>query len=82
MAFEINRDQLRTEVAALLRVDEAEMDEDDNLLDYGLDSIRLMQLVQRWREAGLDVSFAALAERPQLSYWWSLIAQAIGAPRR
>ena len=49
---------------------------EDNLVDWGLDSIRLMLLRQRWIDRGADVPFAQLAERPQLTHWWSLLQAA------
>lgn len=38
--------------------------EDDNLIDAGLDSIRLMTLVEKWRRAGREVSLMDLADNP------------------
>lgn len=38
-----------------------------------------MALTLQWQRAGLQVDFAQLAERPQLSYWWGLLASAGGA---
>ena len=54
------------EVAELLEVAPAELGADDSLLDFGLDSIRLMSLVERLRAAGVAVSFDQLAESPTL----------------
>jgi bifunctional isochorismate lyase/aryl carrier protein len=45
----------------------------DNLIDAGLDSIRLMTLVERWRADGREVSFVDLAERPTIAGWASLL---------
>ncbi|SMC25901.1 bifunctional isochorismate lyase / aryl carrier protein [Andreprevotia lacus DSM 23236] len=64
---------LREEVAKLLQVPVSDLADDDNLLDYGLDSIRLMALAERWRDAGADVGFVALAEQPVLARWWVLL---------
>lgn len=64
--------RLLDDVARILDVPADEIDPDDNLVDHGLDSIRLMQLAQRWQAAGLPLAFPELAERPQLSYWWTL----------
>lgn len=69
--FSIER--LRGDVAEILGEQPNVIDDEDNLVDWGLDSIRLMTLVQRWKDAGASVTFAALAERPQLSHWHSLI---------
>lgn len=48
--------------------------DDDNLLDLGLDSIRLMSLIEKWRRYGAEVGFAELAERPTLADWWRLLS--------
>lgn len=42
---------------------------EDNLVELGLDSMQVMRLVNKWRRAGMDVSFAALMERPRLDQW-------------
>ncbi|TDD79238.1 non-ribosomal peptide synthetase [Actinomadura rubrisoli] len=57
----------------------------DNLIELGMDSIRLMQLTGRLRRRGIEVRFAELAERPTLAGWWDLLAErgqvdASGAP--
>ncbi|MBB2910628.1 bifunctional isochorismate lyase/aryl carrier protein [Streptosporangium becharense] len=41
--------------------------DDDNLLDHGLDSVRLMMVADR-----LGVDFTDLAERPTLRAWAEL----------
>jgi aryl carrier-like protein len=66
---------LRTDVADILGEDPADIPDDDNLVDYGLDSVRVMALVERWtREHGVTVDFADLAERPTLEGWAELLA--------
>lgn len=72
-------DDMRRDVAELLGVDPAEIGDDDNLLDHGLDSMRLMQLASAWRSAGSPLDFSVLAERPQLSYWQTLRVPPDGA---
>ncbi|MDJ0392580.1 phosphopantetheine-binding protein [Rhodococcus sp. G-MC3] len=50
--------------------------DDLNLLDEGLDSIRIMGLVERWRSAGApDVDFPTLAADPTVAHW---VAVALG----
>lgn len=66
-------DRLRHDVAVALDVDPADILDTDNLVDHGLDSIRLMLLVQRWHEAGVSVTFDALAARPELRHWAALV---------
>jgi aryl carrier-like protein len=66
-------ERMRADVAEVLYVDAAEVEDDANLLDLGIDSIRLMTLAQRWTEAaGTRVAFADLAMRPELRHWWRL----------
>ncbi|MGQ5522679.1 isochorismatase family protein [Chitinimonas sp. PSY-7] len=65
---------LRAEVAKLLQMPASDLLADDNLLYAGLDSIRLMSLVERWRTAGADISFAQLGEQPTLTQWWTLLS--------
>jgi bifunctional isochorismate lyase/aryl carrier protein len=67
-------DALHQAVATLLDVPPHELDVDDNLIDMGLDSIRLMALVTQWREAGRAIDFVQLGERPRISAWWALLS--------
>ncbi|MFD9905442.1 phosphopantetheine-binding protein [Streptomyces sp. NPDC059063] len=67
-------EQLRADVADVLGEDVADIPLDEDLADYGLDSVRLMTLVGRWRDThGVDVSFADLAERPAVEEWAALL---------
>ncbi|WP_405604762.1 phosphopantetheine-binding protein [Streptomyces sp. NBC_01410] len=62
--------QIREDVADVLGEDPADIPDDENLADYGLDSVRLMSLVERWRrEHGADITFVVLAERPVIEAW-------------
>ncbi|NYI08245.1 phosphopantetheine-binding protein [Allostreptomyces psammosilenae] len=70
----LTRESVRADIAALLGESPADIADDVDLLLLGLDSIRLMTLVERWRRAGVDVSFVDLAERPTLADWWRLLA--------
>lgn len=66
-------DRMRADIAEMLHEDPAEIQDDDNLIDLGLDSIRAMALVTRWRAAGVQVDFMDLAERPELGHWWQVV---------
>lgn len=68
-----SQQHLTQQLAALLEVPVDEMMPDDSLLDFGLDSVRMMSLVGDWQQAGLDVSFMELAAKPSLQDWWQLI---------
>lgn len=54
---------------------------DDHLLDWGLDSIRLMSFVETWRGAGRDLSFVQLAAAPSPAAWWAALQAAPELPR-
>ena len=46
--------------------------DDDNLIDYGLDSVRMMALAARWRKVHGDIDFVMLAKNPTIDAWWKL----------
>ncbi|MFI8367905.1 phosphopantetheine-binding protein [Streptomyces sp. NPDC085479] len=74
-------ERLTRDVADVLYVDAEEIDPDESLLDQGLDSIRLMALVETWRADGAVIGFVELAERPTLKEWAALLGQPSGASR-
>ncbi|UMP07615.1 phosphopantetheine-binding protein [Amycolatopsis sp. EV170708-02-1] len=51
----------------------AELRDDTRIDDLGLDSIRVMTLVDRWNDEGIEITFADLAEAPTLADWWPLL---------
>ncbi|MBP2227781.1 bifunctional isochorismate lyase/aryl carrier protein [Azospirillum agricola] len=73
----LTKEGLRRILAAAL--DEAPGDT-DNLLDFGLDSITVMQLVNGWKAAGIEIGFADLAARPTIEGWWALLRAKLAVP--
>ncbi|TXC99818.1 non-ribosomal peptide synthetase [Streptomyces sp. ISID311] len=65
---------LRTRLAAILDLPPGAVRDDDNLIALGLDSINLMKLAARWRRAGADVTFGALAADPTPDAWHALLS--------
>ncbi|MFI5910644.1 phosphopantetheine-binding protein [Dactylosporangium sp. NPDC051541] len=64
--------RMRSDVAeALAEVTEepAAFADSDNLVDLGLDSIRLMSLATRWRAAGFEAAYLDLAMEPTVAAW-------------
>lgn len=61
-------------VAQLLRESVESIDIDEDLLTRGLDSVRIMSLVEKWRREGKEITFADLAERPTVAGWYSLLS--------
>ncbi|MFC4054926.1 phosphopantetheine-binding protein [Actinomadura syzygii] len=62
-------ERIRADVADVLSVPQDEITDEVQLIDRGLDSIRLMTLIERWRAEGADVELAELAERPTVADW-------------
>ncbi|MUG43520.1 isochorismatase family protein [Paenibacillus woosongensis] len=68
-------EQLRQQVAELLQEAAEEIGGQDNLVElWGLDSIRIMSLAERFSRGGEEIAFAELAEGPTLENWWQLLS--------
>ena len=50
-------------------------EDNENLIDYGLDSVRMMALAARWRQAHGDIDFVSLAKNPTIDGWWALLSR-------
>ena len=66
---------LRAAIAELLQQPASDIGLDDNLLDWGLDSIRLMSLLEQWRALGAEIDFIELAQQPTVNAWQALLAR-------
>ena len=51
--------------------------DDENLIDYGLDSVRMMALAARWRKVHGDIDFVMLAKNPTVDAWWALLSREV-----
>ena len=67
---------LRELILPLLDESDEPMD-DENLIDYGLDSVRMMALAARWRKVHGDIDFVMLAKNPTLDAWWALLSREV-----
>lgn len=65
--------RMRLDIAEMLREDPSDIHDDDNLMDLGLDSMRIMTLLLRWNKAGAAVEFSEMAAVATLAEWWALI---------
>lgn len=67
---------LRAVILPLLDESDEPLD-DENLIDYGLDSVRMMALAARWRKVHGDIDFVMLAKNPTLDAWWALLSREV-----
>ncbi|MFC4908162.1 phosphopantetheine-binding protein [Actinomadura gamaensis] len=77
MTADLTIDQIRADVADALGEDPADVPLDESLVDHGIDSVRIMALLERWRrDLGVRADFADLAERPAIEAWAELLGAA------
>lgn len=69
----ITLERMRADIAAMIHEEPEAIGLDDNLMDLGLDSMRLLTLILAWQEAGVDLDFAEFAERFTLAGWWDAV---------
>ena len=74
MPLPLDKAELRAIVLPLLE-DDDQPEDDDNLIDYGLDSVRVMTLAARWRQVHADIDFVSLAKDPSINGWWALLSR-------
>lgn len=67
-------DRLRADVADVLAAD-VDVGPDADLVELGIDSVRMMILIRRWQDAGFGIEFADLAAEPTLANWERLLAR-------
>ena len=70
-AFSVN--DIRQAVADQLQVPPEEIDDNDDLVAIGLDSLGMMTLAAAWQAAGANITFGDLIEEPTLRAWNTLI---------
>ncbi|MFE3194750.1 phosphopantetheine-binding protein [Nocardia sp. NPDC059240] len=78
MSLPITFDRVRADIADELFLEAGELALDTDLFAAGLDSVRVLTLVERWRAAGCEIGFMDLLEQPTLDGWWRLLS---GTPR-
>ncbi|GAC48406.1 phosphopantetheine-binding protein [Gordonia aichiensis] len=66
----LTRERIIADIAGILGVAEHEITDDTNVLDVGLDSVRLMSLIERWRAAGAhQADLVSMAADPVVGSW-------------
>lgn len=80
-ALAVSAEDVRACVSAALELDGADLPDDVDLFEFGLDSLRLIHLVSHWRGQGIEVSFQELAEVPTVSDWTRILRRASRSDR-
>lgn len=66
--------QVKKQITDML-VQKKEFGDEENMLELGLNSLKIMRVVSQWRKQGVKLSFGELMEEPTLGAWWQLIQQ-------
>ncbi|MGL4305646.1 MAG: amino acid adenylation domain-containing protein [Mycobacteriaceae bacterium] len=69
-----SRGSIRDDIAQTLNIPAESIPFDANLIQLGLDSMRIMRLAGNWRKQGSEVNFALLADSPTIHQWQELLA--------
>jgi len=82
MTVPVDAAQVRADVIDLLQLSPEEFSDDDDLIGFGLDSLRLIELAEGWRERlGVRVSFEDLAQSPTVASWVTALNASDEGPR-
>jgi bifunctional isochorismate lyase/aryl carrier protein len=68
-------DQMRADIAEVLEESPDAIAPGENLVDLGLDSIRIMTLAERWSRPGARVEFVDLIEITELHHWFDVVSR-------
>lgn len=73
-ASTLTMERMRADIAATLHEDPSAVGDDDNLMDLGVDSMRVLNLVLYWSDmSGISLEFGEIAEHVTLAGWWSVV---------
>ena len=65
----LSEQRIINDVAQILKVDASTISRETTLADAGLDSLRMVMLVENWRAEGNEVDFQELISLPTLGQW-------------
>ena len=75
----MSKENFISDISNILSIGEEDVNLTDNPFEVGIDSLRLMILMEKWRVQGIDIFFGELAERQSIQAWWSLIQERLNA---
>ncbi|WP_076417700.1 isochorismatase family protein [Colwellia sp. UCD-KL20] len=71
----LSKSTIRSQILPLIE-DAEDLDDDDNLIDFGLDSVSVMTLMSKWQKQGINVTFVELAKSPSINGFWAILSNA------
>lgn len=66
-------ERMRADIARMVHEQPEDIALDDNLMDLGLDSMRVLNLLLAWNETGIGLDFSEIAEHTTLGGWWDVV---------
>jgi yersiniabactin nonribosomal peptide synthetase len=75
----LNYEEVKRRIQGMLPAP-VEFEDDQNLIELGLDSLRIMRLVNGWRRGGAKVTFAEMISSPRMGDWRRLLRTGNGNP--
>ncbi|GAB3274467.1 phosphopantetheine-binding protein [Kineosporia babensis] len=74
--MKVTEDQALADIADQMNIPVAEVDHELDLRDQGMDSVRVMELVEKWRSEGVTkVDFIQLAEDQRVTHWLTVLRE-------
>ena len=67
-------EEIKVQIGKILKLDPEMLQDHDNLIEMGINSLKIMRLVNDWRKLGARVTFAELISQPTLHDWWELLS--------
>ncbi len=71
----LSLESMQKDIADILLIAQNDVEMDENLTYLGLDSIRAMTLMEKWRSQGIQLKFSALAQTVTLRQWWEIFQE-------
>lgn len=68
----LTKDEIKRDVAEILHILPDDISDTENLQFIGLDSIRLISLIEKWQCTGISANFSDLAENMTIAHWCNI----------
>ena len=67
-----NISQMRSDISKILELSTDQILDDSDLSLLGMDSMRLMTLIEQWQSQGVNLDFIQLTQEMTLTSWWTV----------